>query len=155
MAPIFEIRQFYSRYYCRYGYNGDGSCYHNGWGNWGRWVLLGAIILGAVLIGLAFSCFNARRRRRAGLHPRYGTGWATGKPPIGNAAPQYSAPPYTAPPPVHNQKTGNTFNGNDGYYGQQTGVELQRPQQAYHQQEQSPYQEYPPPAGPPPAHAKN
>jgi len=79
----------------------------------------------------------------------YGTGWVpqgqkqqygqnnTGyyqNQPYNGGAP---APPYTGPLP--NQQTGTTFNSNDGYYGhhggyagQQNGVELQPPQNAYH-----------------------
>lgn len=92
------------------------------------------------------------------MAPRYGTGWAAGKTPFGHNAPQYNnnaqnngaAPPYTAPPPVYGQNTGNTFNSNDGYYGQQTGVELQQPQNVY---TQAPRAEtgYAPPPGAPPA----
>lgn len=155
MAPIIELRQYAPRYYC----NSYGHCYDDNWGNWGRWVFLGAVVIFVVLIALALSCVNARRRRRAGLNPRYGTGWTAGKTPVGHAAPQYNnynqgggAPPYNAPPPVYGQNTGNTFNSNDGYYGQQTGVELQQPQQVH---QQPAYQEYAPPAGPPPPHAKN
>jgi hypothetical protein len=50
------------------------------------------------------------------------------------------APPYS--PPMENQQTGNTFNSNEGYYGQQNngyggyggqnnGIELQPPQSVY------------------------
>jgi len=145
--------------------NNDGNnngCFDDNWGNWGRWILLVIVIVFFVFVALSFSCINSRRRRRAGLHPRYGTGWAAGKTPMGHNAPQYTnydnggaAPAYNAPPPVYGQQTGNTFNSNDGYYGQQTGIELQQPQQAH---QQPPYQEpagYAPPTGPPPANAKN
>lgn len=82
-------------------------------------------------------CFNARRRRRQGLPPRYGTGWTTAK--WGNQQSYYNnqpynggapAPPYS-PPAQNYQYTGHTFNSNDGYYGQQSGVELQPPKNTY------------------------
>lgn len=108
-------------------------------------------------------CFNNRRRRRRGAQPLYGTGWIPGsKPPQHNNNGGYysnqpynggaaAAPPYS--PPIGNQQTGNTFNSNDGYYGQnqygqhnynpyggqQNGIELQPPQNVYQ-----------PPHGPPP-----
>lgn len=105
------------------------------------------------------------------MSPMYGTGWmpAQGyKPPQQNTYyPNQpynggAAPPYTGP--VGNQPTGNTFNSNDGYYGQnsygnnnayggqQSGVELQPPQGSY----QPPYGQrggenvYEAPHGPPP-----
>ena len=88
----------------------------------------------------------------------YGTGWVPGyqnvKP---NEAYNNPAPPYT-PNPVPNQYTGNTFNSNDGYYGQrnqqnygyggqQNGIELQTPQQSYQRGGDNVYT---PPSGPPP-----
>lgn len=111
------------------------------------------------------SCLNARRRRRNGVAPRYGTGWLSGKTPAGHAPAQYNgnqnyygntppnygnnppldhpAPPYA--PPVYTQATGNT---NDGYYGQQSGIELQQPSSAY--QPVRAEQVYDAPTGPPP-----
>lgn len=106
-------------------------------------------------------CINNRRRRRRGAPPMYGTSWlptyghsqkyhqGTGYPnqPYGGAAPPYS-------PPVENQATGNTFNSNDGYYGnhgygQQSGIELQQPSSAY-QPQRGGDPVYDAPAGPPP-----
>lgn len=101
-------------------------------------------------------CYNARRRRRAGLRPRPGTAWMAGPPPPypgGNnnqqrqpyypADPYYQQPPppqYTPQPPMY------------GYFGgQQTGVEMQRPQNTY-QADGGPV--YPAPPGPPPNGAK-
>jgi hypothetical protein len=85
---------------------------------------------------MSSSCFNSRRRRRHGLAPYYGTGWAAGKyntgvPNNGYGGNAYTnpAPPYS--PPVQNQYTGNNFNSNEGYYGQQSGIELQQPQGVY------------------------
>lgn len=58
---------------------------------------------------------------------------------------------YQNPPPAYGQQqpqyTGTTFNPNDGYYGNHNeGINLQQPQNAYHQ----PQGTYAPPAGPPP-----
>jgi hypothetical protein len=95
----------------------------------------------------------------------YGTGWIpyAGKPPAygdnlsyGNAAPPYQ-------PQVENQTTGNTFNSNEGYYGQnhygaqQNGFELQQPSGAHVRSGENVYQneEYQAPVGPPPSKTAN
>jgi len=127
-----------------------GDCINGGnspWYSYGRWIVLGAIILFAFLLFLSCSCLTARRRRRQGLNPYRGTGWAAGVPPPGHAPAQYTgapgaqpyygnnatAPPYS--PPVnqgynYNQQAG--YGSNQGYFGgQQTGVELQQPEGAY------------------------
>ncbi|KAI9739850.1 MAG: hypothetical protein M1818_004906 [Claussenomyces sp. TS43310] len=145
------------------GYYGDCD---SAWYRWGRWVLLGCAVVFAILVVLAFSCLNGRRRRRRGLQPRYGTGWLAGKTPEGHNGPSYTgynnagfnggynqpnynpAPPYS-PPPVNQQSTGNTFNSNEGYYGQQNGIELQQPQNAY-APPRGGDPVYAPPQGPPP-----
>lgn len=116
------------------------------------------------------SC-TARRRRRRGTQPVYGTGWLApgGKNnnqhqmnnyPQGNynqTHPQQYEQGYAAQqggyynaPPAYGQQaqnTGNTFTPNDGYYGQQpqqqTGVQ---PPQSTFQRDNN----YAPPAGPPP-----
>ena len=93
----------------------------------------------------------------------YGTGWFPGNKntPVGydNNAGYYSNQPYNggaAPPyepPIGNQQTGNTFNSNEGYYGnhgyggQQSGIELQQPQNAYTRAGDPVYEA---PQGPPP-----
>lgn len=95
------------------------------------------------------SCLTARRRRKAGRTPFYGTGWAA-RPGNNNAQPYYNnnhnnapAPPYSA---ATNNNNGYYGNGaNQGYYGQQNGVELQSPQPTY-----GGNQQYAPPPGPPP-----
>ena len=100
------------------------------------------------------SCLTARRRRKAGRQPFYGTGWAA-RPGNNNAygqnttAPYYNnqhnpAPPYSAA--TTNNNNGGYYGGggaNQGYYGQQNGVELQSPQPTYGGG-------YAPPPGPPP-----
>jgi Chitin synthesis regulation, resistance to Congo red len=94
--------------------------------------------------------FNSRRRRRAGMRPYYGTRWMAGRIPVYNNPGLYDqqgppAPPYS--PPVNNQYTGNTFR-NDGYFGQQSGIELQPPKQTYTPRGGDPV--YEAPEGPPP-----
>lgn len=95
----------------------------------------------------------------------YGTGWVPGSKPNGQQYGQTNyypnqpynggaAPPYS--PPIGNQATGNTFNSNEGYYGghggyggQQNGIELQQPQNAY-QPQRGGENVYEAPSGPPP-----
>lgn len=97
------------------------------------------------------SCITARRRRRAGATPYYGTGWAA-RPGNYNAQPYYNQnnnyqhppPQYSANPP---QQQGY-YGANAGYYGQQNGVELQQPQPTYTRDGGE--SGYAPPAGPPP-----
>jgi len=129
--------------------NVNENCnYYSPWYSYGRWIVLGAIILFAFLLFLTCSCITARRRRRQGLNPYRGTGWATGAPPPGHAPAQYtgnpdvqpygygnqpSAPPYSpAANPGYNYNQQQGYGNNQGYFGgQQTGVELQQPEGAY------------------------
>ncbi|KAL9127834.1 MAG: hypothetical protein Q9217_003353, partial [Psora testacea] len=99
------------------------------------------------------------------MQPFRGTGWAAGQTPAGHAAPQYAGAPQPyygggqQPPPVYSpppQNQGYGYNqnqyggGNQGYFGgQQSGVELQQPNQAY-QPQRGGDSVYAPPAGPPP-----
>jgi len=162
MAPTINLDFLSKRQYgYGYGYN-DGYYYGSSWDRWGRWVALVCIIVFVLILAFVFSCLNARRRRSRGLPPRYGTGWIAGKPPVGHNGPQYNyynganggynggapAPPYS--PPMENNNTGNTFNSNDGYYGQQSGIELQQPQHSY-QPPRGGEPVYGAPPGPPPA----
>jgi hypothetical protein len=102
-------------------------------------------------------CITSRRRRKRGLTPYYGTGWAanhkygqTGGDGYGQQqAYNPPAPPYS-PPAQHPQYTGQTFNSNEGYYGQQSGIELQQPQSAYTGPKGGD-PVYAPPPGPPPS----
>ena len=123
-------------------------------------IVLAAIIVGAFFLFLIFACITARRRRRQGIHPYRGTGWAAGNTPSGHAPAQYTgAEPYygnnnvAAPPysPSNNQDYYNQgFNtgANQGYFGgQQQGVELQQPENAYARGGE---QVYSAPPGPPP-----
>jgi len=114
----------------------DDNC-NDDWNSWGRWVFFGLFVVGFILVAVGFACLNSRRRRRNGLAPRYGTGWAAngfGRNRWGGGGDGYgqAAPPYNQnAPPVYAQQTGNTFNSNDGYYGQQNGIPLQEPQHSY------------------------
>jgi len=168
MAPTISAEVVKRQYY------GDYYYYNSSFYVWGRWVLAAAIIIFFIVLFYSLSSFNARRRRRQGLPPRYGTGWTLGKTPYGHngpqytgyqgqqqygaqqyGAPQYGAQPYgnVAPPynpPVGSHYTGNTFNNNEGYYGQQSGIELQSPAPAY-----THGASYPPPQGLPPSKIRN
>ncbi|MDI1489870.1 MAG: hypothetical protein OHK93_001069 [Ramalina farinacea] len=150
---------------CNNGYYGNdyGCDGYSPWYSYGRWILLAAIIVGAFLIFLLFACITARRRRRRGMQPFRGTGWASGQTAPGHGAPQYAGPPppqyggtqppqYSSPPPAQGYGYGqNQYGGaNQGYFGgQQNGVELQQPNQAY-QPQRGGDSVYTPPAGPPP-----
>ncbi|PHH86127.1 hypothetical protein CDD83_10688 [Cordyceps sp. RAO-2017] len=150
-----------------------GRCYRRNsrWYDWGRWILIGILLLGLLLVLFSLSCI-ARRRRRRGAQPLYGTGWMA---PAGKFGGHNSQQPmntyqqgydgqgygpqggYPPAPPAYGQPqhaqytgtTGTTFNPNDGYYGdpaqQQQHYGVQQPPNAY--QPNSPYS---PPAGPPP-----
>jgi hypothetical protein len=128
------------------------------WNSWGRYVLAGAAILLFLIVLLSCLCM-ARRRRKRGHRPYYGTGWMAPPPKYGahqndyslnqNQQQQYSGQNYQNPPPAYGQQypqqpqyTGTTFNPNDGYYGQNSGV--QSPPVSY-----QPDNMYPPPPGPP------
>ncbi len=118
-----------------------------------------AAICVVVVIAILFllGCVNARRRRRRGMQPMYGTGWMGNNNKYGGAQ-QYPPQGYNhgqPPPPQYstnampNQYTGNTFNANEGYYGQHNqGVELQQPANTYNRGGDHGYE---PPPGPPPS----
>ncbi|MCJ1248800.1 hypothetical protein MMC30_006020 [Trapelia coarctata] len=168
------------RYYCSsYSYyNSYNDCY-SPWDSYGRWVLLGCVIVGAFLLFLAFSCITARRRRAAGRNPYPMTAWAGRPPPYNhnqhpqqqNFGNQYgnqqypqqgaNAPPVYSPPgnknyyaPNNGSPAPNTYpanNGsNQGYFGgQQSGIELQAPGNSY-QPTRDGQPVYAAPEGPPP-----
>ncbi|KAF4594568.1 Protein RCR2 [Ophiocordyceps camponoti-floridani] len=136
------------------------------WLNWGIWTFLGLLVVVFLTVFFLFACI-ARRRRRRGAQPMYGTGWMAppnkyGGPEAGYHPQQQQPPPqgygqagFAPPPPAYGQpqaqypqSTGTNFHPNDGYYGdgsqQQHGV--QPPATAY-QPHNGPYS---PPPGPPP-----
>jgi len=176
MAPTLSLdgltglvaRQFVGNR-CPSGYSySNGYCYRNsGWYFWGRWLFAGIAVAFIVGVFLLYCCVNSRRRRKRGLAPRYGTGWMA----PANKYGQQNAGGYVPPPPQYTpqygqatqmnnypqqpqqpQYTGQTFNSNEGYYGNnnnnhQEGVAP--PPQAYTRGVGG-ENVYEPPAGPPP-----
>ncbi|KJZ73673.1 hypothetical protein HIM_07006 [Hirsutella minnesotensis 3608] len=162
MAPTETSGLLQPRYYECFG----DTCVwrHNRWYDWGRWVFLAGFLIIVLLVLFSCSCV-ARRRRRHGAQPMYGTGWmalGAGKhdgqnhyqagygPQAYGQQQGYPAPPPAYGQPQQPQYTGTTFNQHDGYYGnanappQQYGV--QQPPNAYH-----PDGNYAAPTSPPPA----
>lgn len=121
-------------------------------------VVLGLIILFFILAFFLCSCSSARRRRRAGLAPYAGTGWAAR--PWNRNDPYYAnngqnwhqGQAYPPPPPQYSQGMPEGHYAYNQYgQGQQGGIELQQPQQAYGQAGRSGGDVWSPPQGPPPA----
>ncbi|KAM0717824.1 hypothetical protein Q7P37_006156 [Cladosporium fusiforme] len=152
-------------YNCRY--SNDPNCYRNNrstWDRWARWLVLGLIIFGAVMIFFLFSCVTARRRRKRGYQPYRGTGWTLGRAPAGHGQATYNSQPHYGqqqqqwqPPPQQQYQQpyyNNSNNAPPSYYdASRSGgndVELQSPQPAYGGQGA---QQYQPPKGPPPGQA--
>ncbi|KAF9630808.1 Chitin synthesis regulation Congo red resistance RCR protein [Lasiodiplodia theobromae] len=147
---------------CWRGDNGYQYCTRSPWNDW------------------FCSCITARRRRRAGRQPMWGTGWATRN---GHGEPQYYGPgangqpqqaPYqTAAPYYYPQQQGGAPPAPPyspppagGYYANQPpshagGYEAsspypQAPQPAYtHDSSRAGDSLYEPPAGPPPGKTEN
>jgi hypothetical protein len=104
-------------------------------------------------------CITARRRRRRGLQPYRGTGWLGGNhgPVTYNPQPYYNNNQYPNQP-GNNTTYGNngggappTYNAsNAGYYGQNSGVEMQPPQNSYQPNTRDGDNVYAPPSSPPP-----
>ncbi|KAL1977249.1 hypothetical protein VTN31DRAFT_108 [Thermomyces dupontii] len=120
---------------------GDIRC-RSRWHEWGRWVAFGVIVGVAILAFFLIACINARRRRRRGLTPYYGTQWM---------APQHPPPPPYQQHPNDPQQSPPPPQYSSGQYGQpswgQTYELPQQPGPAY----QTPNDNvYPPPPGPPP-----
>jgi hypothetical protein len=119
--------------------------YYSNWDNWVRWVVL-AVIIGLFLVAFFLcSCVTARRRRRMGQQPFYGTGWASRNQHYNNAQPYYNNQNQYPPPPP--QYSANVPSGHQQYYGQQSGIELQQPANAYTAGRSDGYE--PPPGAPP------
>jgi len=147
---------------CYDGNNNSTSC-NSSWYSWGRWVALGGIIVAAFLFFFLISRLSARRRKRLGRQPYYGTGWV-GRTPFGHGqatynpnVPQQEVPygngnthtqQYNSPPSYGQQGQAAGYYGgeNQGYFGgQQTGTEMQPPKPVY-----GSGTTYQPPSGPPP-----
>ncbi|KAI9046124.1 resistance to Congo red protein [Aspergillus affinis] len=124
----------------------DRYCRSSAWWDWGRWVAFAVIVGCAFIIFFIFACYNARRRRTRGLRPHPGTAWLAGPPPSYQQHQQhpqtYADPYFQHPPPPQYTPQPQAY----GYFGgQQTGIELQSPPNAY---QGGPA--YAPPPGPPP-----
>ncbi|KAI1609917.1 chitin synthesis regulation, congo red resistance, RCR protein [Exophiala viscosa] len=139
-------------------YDSNNNAYrcNTGWSSWGRWVALAVILVAAFLFFFLCSCLTARRRRKAGRQPYYGTGWV-GRTPWGHGQAQYNPnyqtqqqqqPSYQPQTENYNANQGGYYGQNQGYFGgRQTDVEMQPPSNTYQGGENV----YQPPAGPPPA----
>jgi len=144
--------------------NGNQYYCQSSWNQWGRWVALGAIIVAAFLFFFLISFLSARRRKRAGQQPYYGTGWV-GRTPFGHGQaiynpnaqfqrPVYASGPnqeYNSPPAYGLQGAAAGYYGdqNRGYFGgPQTETEMQPPQAVYGNNNT-----YQSPTGPPPKKA--
>ncbi|KAH7119155.1 chitin synthesis regulation, resistance to congo red-domain-containing protein [Dendryphion nanum] len=138
---------------CWIGNDGRRYCNRSAWNDWVRWVVLAVIVIGFFLLFVLCSCITARRRRKLGRQPYYGTGWASRNNQQHNAQPYYNnqynqpAPPYSAQPQGGYYSNNNTYG--QPQYGQQNGIDLQSPQPAYNQHRGGD-DVYSPPSGPPP-----
>jgi len=122
--------------------------YNTNWDDWVRWVVL-AVIVGIFLLSFIFCSVTARRRRRAGQNPYYGTGW-TSRNQAHTAQPYYNNNVNQYPPPPPEYST-SIPSGHQQYYGgpQQNGIELQAPSNVYAPGRSTDV--YEPPVGAPPA----
>jgi len=116
------------------------------WHDWGRWVFLAFVIIGFFLLFAMCTVFSARRRRRTGTAPFFGTAWLA---PKQSAQPGYCAGPpgpagYYPPPPPQ---------GQGEYYASPAPPYTANapPTSAPPPPQENGY--YAPPPGPPPAHA--
>ncbi|KAI0009772.1 hypothetical protein F4779DRAFT_353489 [Xylariaceae sp. FL0662B] len=64
---------------CPDGYYLDRGLCYSAWNWYGRWVFAAGIIVVIIVIAFLWACVRARRRRRVGAQPLYGTGWMAGK----------------------------------------------------------------------------
>jgi len=118
-----------------------GNCYSTTWDSWGRWAATALIIVFFISIFCLCACVSARRRRRFGRTPMYGTGFFAGPQPQQEQPyypPQQNNPntyyayqepvPTTAPPPPY-----GGYGSGLGYSReqQQTGIELESPAGIY------------------------
>ncbi|KAF2147153.1 uncharacterized protein K452DRAFT_217778, partial [Aplosporella prunicola CBS 121167] len=144
---------------------GQEYCDYSPWHDWVRWVVLVVIVVAFLLVFILCSCLTARRRRRMGQQPYWGTGWAArnghGEAQfVGNQnyhpppnAPGYNAQPYYNP--QYSQPAPPYTPPANGYYGQQqTGFEMgtvpNQPPPAHTGPERAADDVYAPPPGPPP-----
>ncbi|KIW04575.1 uncharacterized protein PV09_04325 [Verruconis gallopava] len=144
MAPVIAEtaagpwkRELLKRQTCYTTYYGGVRCYNSSWYNWGRWVLLGVIILLFILTLFCLS-WTSRRRRARGRRPMYGTGWMSQGP--------LAPPPYQPPPPA---PAYTPYPQNDNY-GPTPPKPTYGGNQSYPMNDYGNTNTYAPPAGPPP-----
>jgi len=113
------------------------NCTNSRWNNTGRWILLACVIAGFILLFALCACITARKRRRRGTSPYYGTAWLAPKPGPYNQQ-QYGQQPY-GQQQYGQQQYGAQGPDQGGYYTTPT------PAPPY-----SPNQHFTPPSGPPP-----
>lgn len=140
MSPVIgmeSLHQLEARYCRGYGYSRYcTSSFHS----WGRWVVVGIVIFAALCFILFCTCC-ARRRRKKGHKPMYGTGWMApqgGKWGVGN---QNNATQMNTYGQGYNQGGYNQGGYNQGWNQQQPGYNAGAYQQppAYGQQQQPQY----------------
>ncbi|KAK9325323.1 hypothetical protein V1517DRAFT_350631 [Lipomyces orientalis] len=148
-----DTRQYYG---CQY----YGTC-----SGWGRWILLGVIIVIVLLLFWLFVCMRNRRRSKAGLPPAYGTQWMGYGSGWRNQSqlpvqPQTTGPGayYAGAYPQQGTTAPPAYTYNQNYQQQPPPAQPDTMQQGYYN---SPYQQrsgdayemqdYPPPTSPPPA----
>lgn len=159
----------------QYGY-GYGSSYGyrntSPWNRYGRWALLGVLLAVGLVAFFLISCLNARRRKKAGNKPFYGTQWLAPNSYGQQQQQQQAQTQYYPPqnthndnaqyaPPAYPPTNGPAPNGNADYYGNNTHnnnqYEMQQPaatyQPGYNREAEQAGGEYAPPAGPPPGKA--
>ncbi|PNY24735.1 Uncharacterized protein TCAP_05339 [Tolypocladium capitatum] len=105
--------------YCDGYYSHNNSCYSR-WYDWGRWIVVGAIIVIIILAMFSCACL-ARRRRRRGAQPLYGTGWMA---PGSKAGGQGGHA-------MNNYQSGYNPQGYDQQGGYNQAYNQQQPQQPY------------------------
>ncbi|KAK8152219.1 chitin synthesis regulation, resistance to congo red-domain-containing protein [Phyllosticta citrichinensis] len=123
------LHSFQKRDDCVRDSNGELYCNNTPWSDWARWVVLVIIIVAFFLLFVACSCVTARRRRRMGRHPMWGTGWAArnGHGEAQYVGPQQYAQPYynpnpnpqfgaAPPPPAYSPPPGGYY-ANGGHQG--------------------------------------
>jgi len=117
------------------------NCTNSRWNSTGRWILLACVIAGFILLFALCACITARKRRRGGTSPYYGTAWLAPKPGAYNHQ-QYGQQPY-GQQQYGQQQYGAQGPDQGGYYTTPT------PAPPY-----SPNQHFTPPPGPPPMNGR-
>jgi len=131
-SPNILRRQYY------YG----SSYYSSPWLSYGRFIVLGGVILLALFFFCIFCCLRSRRRARAGQKPMYGSGWMVPHSQYANAPGQQSGSyPMQSYPP----------SGNVGATGGYQQPAYQAQPNLYGNRETANEPSYAPPSYPPPS----